>query len=87
MMSWEKYASSVEDYLRLVKRYGVPYEYIEGNIYVRDGTPVILLGAASPEEARPETALVVMSNVTKEEVEQLAVCIASLRSSTSREGE
>ena len=47
-------------------------------MYVRDGTPVILLGGVSLEEARPETALVVMSNVTKEEVEQLAVCIASL---------
>jgi len=78
-MSWGKYKSSVEDYLRLSKRYDVRFEYIDGNISLRDGTPVILLGGVAPEETPPETALVIISNATEEEVEQLATYMASLR--------
>ncbi|MBV9231394.1 MAG: hypothetical protein JOZ18_18940 [Chloroflexi bacterium] len=84
---WEKYESSVEDYLRLAENYEVRFEYWGGTIALGDGTPVILLGGVAPEGKRPDTALVVISDATEEEVEQLAAFVASLRQSPRREGE
>lgn len=79
-MSWERYGSSVEEYLQLDNRYDVRFEYRDGRISLRDGTPVILLGSIGPDEPSPENALVVIANATEEEVKQLAAFIASLRS-------
>jgi hypothetical protein len=83
MMSWKKYAASIEEYFALGNRYEVHFEYLEDTIILKDGTPVILLGGVAPAGTFPETALVVISNVTEEEVEKLAAFVASLRPSTS----
>jgi hypothetical protein len=40
---------------------------------------VVLLGGIGPDEPLPENALVVIANVTEEEVKQLAAFVASLR--------
>lgn len=82
-MEWEKYAASVEEYLTLTERYEVRFEYYGDTIALKDGTPVILLGGVAPVGTLPETALVVISNATEEEVEKLAEFVASLRPSTS----
>ena len=82
MMSWEKYAASVEEYFALDNRYEVRFEYHGDTIALRDGTPVILLGGVAPAGTLQETALVVISNATEEEVEKLAAFVASLRPST-----
>ncbi len=80
-MSQETYEVSVQDYHRLTERYDVRFEYIDGQIFLRDGTPVILLGGVAPEETLSETALVVISNATEQEVEQIAAFVTSLRQS------
>jgi hypothetical protein len=81
-MNWEHYKSP-EDYHRLTDRYYLSFEMIDGNISLKDGTPVILLGGVAPEGTLPETALVVISNATEEEVKQLKAFVASLRQSSS----
>jgi hypothetical protein len=81
-MSWKnKYQRSVEDYLLLTDRYPVRLEYIDGDIQLNTGDPVLLLGDISPEEKPAETALVLISDVTEEEVALLAEFVASLRKS------
>ncbi|GAC1356367.1 MAG: hypothetical protein NVSMB38_37840 [Ktedonobacteraceae bacterium] len=47
-MAQEKYEVNVEDYRRLIERYDVRFEYIDGEMFLRDGTPVILLGGCCP---------------------------------------
>jgi hypothetical protein len=79
-MSWEKYASSVEEYLQLDNRYAVRFEYIDGTISLRDGTPVIQVGGATANETSSEKALVIIADATEEEVKQLAAFVSALRS-------
>jgi Uma2 family endonuclease len=80
MAGWEEYAISIEEYHRLHERYSVSFEYINGNLSLRDGTPVVLLGGVTTEVAHP--ALAVISDVTKDEARQIAAFIASLRRDT-----
>jgi hypothetical protein len=85
MMSWEKwkkYAVSIEEYFALTDGHEVRFEYLDGAIIMKDGTPVILLGGVAQAGTPPETAWVVISNATEEEVEKLAAFITSLRPST-----
>jgi len=86
-MNWEKYGSSVEEYLQLDRRYEVRFEYYDGVIKLRDGTAVILLGGVTANETASEKALVVIADVTEEELEQLAAFVSSLRSRKNAEGE
>lgn len=78
-MAQRKYEMDVEDYLRFVERYDVRFEYIDGQMYLRDGTPVILLGNVVTEGPASNNAFVMIANATKEEVEQLAAFVASMR--------
>jgi len=75
---------SVEEYLRLSERYDLRLEYIDGEISTRDGAPVILLGGVAPEKV-PGSALVMISDATKQEIEQLAAFVASLRQRSNKE--
>ena len=86
-MSWEKYLSSVEEYLLLDNRYDVRFDYIDGRSRLRDGTRVVLLGGPPAVERSPGKAMVVIADATQEEVEQLAAFVASLRSRKKVEGE
>jgi Uma2 family endonuclease len=78
-VSWEEYAVSLGEYHHLHERYNVGFEYTNGNISLRNGTPVLLLGGVATGGKRPETALALISDVTKEEAKQLAAFIALLR--------
>jgi hypothetical protein len=78
-MSWEKYSSSVEEYLQLDNRFDVRFEYIDGLISLRDGTPVVLLGGATANEESSEKAMVVIVDATEEEVQKLAAFVSALR--------
>ncbi len=78
-VGWEEYAVSVGEYHHLHERYNVGFEYIDGNISLRNGTPVLLLGGVAAEGKRPDTAMALISDVTKEEARLLAAFIASLR--------
>lgn len=78
-MAQGKYEVDVEDYLRLTERYDVRFEYIDGQMSLRDGTPVILLGSVVTEGPASRNAFVVIANATKEEIEQLAGFVASMR--------
>lgn len=75
---------SMEEYLRLSDRHDLRLEYIDGKISTRDGVPVILLGGVAPERV-PGSALVMISDATKEEIEQLAAFVASLRLQPNKE--
>lgn len=75
---------SIEEYLRLSDRYDLRLEYVDGKILTRDGTPVILLGGVTPEKI-PGSALVIISDATEEEIEQLAAFVASLRQQSKKE--
>jgi hypothetical protein len=79
-MSWKKYDSSVEDYLKLDDRYDVRFEYWNGSIRLRDGTPVILIGGATANEGVEQRALVVIADATEGEVERLVEVVGGLRS-------
>jgi hypothetical protein len=84
-MNWEQYKSSVEEYLQLDNRYDVRFEYRDGTISLRDGTPVILIGGAPADKTFPEKAMVVIADATEEEVKQLIAFVASLRSRQDKE--
>lgn len=79
-MKWQKYGSSVEEYLQLTDRYELRFEYIDGVIRLRDGTPVLLLGGATANETSSEKAIVMIADATEEEVQQLAAFVSALRS-------
>jgi len=78
-MGWEEYAVSAGEYHHLHERYNIGFEYIDGNVSLRNGTPVLLLGGVAAGGKRPDTALALISDVTKEEAKQLAAFITSLR--------
>ena len=78
-MTQRKYETNVEDYLRLTERYDVRIEYIDGRMFLRDGTPVILLGGIATEGQASRNPFVLIANATKEEIDQLAAFVAILR--------
>lgn len=84
-MTWEKYGSSVEEYLQLDNRYDFRLEYIDEVISSRDGTPVILLGGLTANKTALEKAIVMVCDMTEEEVKQLATFVVSLRSKQDEE--
>ena len=80
-MAQRKYETDVEDYLRLTERYEVRIEYIDGRMFLRDGTPVILLGDIVTEGTASRNAFVMIANATKEEIAQLAAFVDAMRKS------
>jgi hypothetical protein len=78
-MAQRNYKMDVEDYLRFTERYEVRIEYIDGTMYLRDGTPVILLGDIITEGPASRKPFVVIANATREEIDQLADFVASMR--------
>ncbi len=77
-VGWEEYATSIEEYHHLHERYNVSFEYINGNVSLHD-TPVLLLGGVAAKNTSSQTALALISDVTKEEAKQLAAFVAFLR--------
>ena len=78
-MAQRKYELDVEDYRRFVRRYEVRIEYIDGYMTFSDGTPVISLGGIVTEGPASRRPFVLIANATKEEIDQLAGFVDSMR--------
>ncbi|HEY4389248.1 MAG TPA: hypothetical protein VGN34_32800 [Ktedonobacteraceae bacterium] len=79
-MNEKKHLSSVAEYFRLTDRYELRFEFMDGRIRLRDGTPIILLGGVSTEEEKSsDAAIVVIADATEEEIEKLNAFVAELR--------
>ena len=78
-MAQRKYELDVEDYLRFVRRYEVRIEYVDGYMIFSDGTPVISLGGIVTEGPASRRPFVLIANATKEEIDQLAGFVDSMR--------
>ena len=76
---WQKYAISSEDYFRLTDPYEMRFELMNGIITLKSGNPVVWLERNPKKEPDPENALMVISDLTEEDVEKIAAFVASLR--------
>ncbi len=85
-MDWRsKYNITGETYLLLGDRYPSHFELWDGEICCKNGAFAILLGEVKPQPGDEDTALVMISDVTKEEAERLAALVAEMRSQTGKQ--
>jgi hypothetical protein len=77
---WQKYAISGEDYMRLTDPYELRFELWDGVITLKSGQPVVWLERNPHKQPDPENALMVISDLTEQDVEKIAAFVASLRS-------
>jgi hypothetical protein len=76
---WQKYAISGKEYFRLTDPYELRFELWDGVITLKSGNPVVWLERNPLKEPDPENALMVISDLTEEDVDKIAAFVASLR--------